>query len=310
LIRINEDYLKKLEKCGSGSFGVVYKVNDKTAYKIYEETTRVCNMHVLVNPIMKYNKVKLNRLINLDKKIIKTDLVQDVIFVNNKFKGVKIKYYDGKLLNRLMEEDYSIKKEVANQLYNNAMELNENYIYPTDYKLNNIMYVDDSVKIIDLDDRYTKVYKLYNKRLEKEVCYGLGDSIKTFFNEYDYYNVINRDLPDLITRKKYDHMYDFESIKKYLEDKDESYNYIFIDKDSNFELVKKLAQDKNNRIVYLYKYSMSEKEDKNNILWNYKKNNIDIFDTTEFSKSHLYFCDFNVRDASDLTKEKVLSKKI
>lgn len=50
------------------------------------------------------------------------------------------------------------------KLVRNSQELTRFRIYPLDLKLDNIMYVDGQVKIIDLDDLYTKYMLIPSRR--------------------------------------------------------------------------------------------------------------------------------------------------
>ena len=46
------------------------------------------------------------------------------------------------------------------------------------------MYVDGEVKLIDLDDTFTKYFLFANRILERDSIGGLDESIKTLFGEY------------------------------------------------------------------------------------------------------------------------------
>ena len=114
------------------------------------------------NPMKLYRKHRFDRMIRLDKKLEYTDLCNDVIFMDGKFSGVCIPFYGYDCLYKLLGMPFDVKMDISNQLVRNSQELTRFRIYPLDLKLDNVMYVDGQVKIIDLDDLYTKYMLIPN----------------------------------------------------------------------------------------------------------------------------------------------------
>ena len=172
------DEIKSLKFIGCGKYGNVYKFNDNKIIKLYKEYGYYEYGKLSIYNIPS-NKFKL--LKKKQRKIVNTDLVDDIIFVDNKPVGVSSKYVNGKTLDKIRNEiSLSIKKDISFQLINNAKELIDNGIYSLDYKLNNIMYSnDEKIKIIDLDDNLTKVSRLNNALLKylsiNKLKYTLSD---------------------------------------------------------------------------------------------------------------------------------------
>ena len=216
LIFLTDEDIKKYEVIGSGGFGTIYK-NGSKVYKIYHEYVYDEFHCQYINPSLKYRHFKLNRLINLNKKIKKTDLIEDVIFLNNKFSGVVMPYYEGTTLNNIMDKSIKYKIGLSKQLLENSKELTNKYIYPMDYKLNNLMVSNDEIKIIDLDDIFTKVSIMPNFFNYKRFIFGLDATIKTFLNEYQIYFLNKNIVYNLEIRKQLKSNFTYEDIDRFVE---------------------------------------------------------------------------------------------
>ena len=196
MINLSKKDIEKFELIGQGGFGQIYRKDDKV-YKIYREKIKTMMGSVVKNPSLKYNSIKLNRLINLNNKLKKNNLIENLIFINGKFQGVVMPYYEGILLSRTMEKPLEEKIEIAYQIVEKAKELTQNFIYPLDYKLNNIILENNEVKILDLDDYYTKVDLFVNPIHKRKCIRGLDETIKTYFHEFKTFQLPKEIAPNL-----------------------------------------------------------------------------------------------------------------
>lgn len=276
MINISENELNKLERVGSGGFGSVYKVGDK-AYKIYTEYIKTGYDTTRLNPMLKNSSLVLNkmdRLIKINHRIEHTDLIEDTIFINNKFRGVVMPFYNGIRLFDIINEPLIDKIKYARKYLECARELTLNHIYPTDYKLNNVLLVDDEIKIIDLDDPFTKVRIISDPLLNKKSIIIFDETIKAFFKENDYHYFLVK-LKDYITYKTPNYNDNYEGIIDYINDKTIEHNYVFIDLNSNYDLSFDFVDD-NSRVVLLYDEYNNDKII--NIVKSFNEKNIQIYD--------------------------------
>ena len=109
MINLDNINLDKLEQIARGGFGVVYKDGPK-AIKIYHRSVKTRDGSLSVNPSLLLNKRKLSRLLKRNEKIKNTDLIEDIVCLNNKYVGVVYPYYDGITLNECM--DYPIESRI------------------------------------------------------------------------------------------------------------------------------------------------------------------------------------------------------
>ena len=237
MINISKEELDDLEIIDSGNFGIIYKKGNKI-YKIYKDEIKTDNYSMIKNPLLN-NKVltlnKLNKLIGIRHLIKNTDLIENIIYVDNKLSGVVMPYYDGKTLCDLGNEAFTKRIEYSYKLLNNTKELTNYYIYPTDIRLKNVMVVKDEVKIIDLDDNFTKVKYLKDLILERKTYSMLDNTIKYYLKEYDYRHY-ERDVFDLINYEANKCNKSYDDIKTYLDYKKIKSNLLFIDEKYNTHL--------------------------------------------------------------------------
>lgn len=250
MINLTKDEIKNLEYVGNGNFGRVYRKGNM-AYKIYKDEVKTIYGQYVTNPALNYNPIKLNQLIKTGNKLRHTDLINDKIFVEGKFKGVTYPYYDGFTLDILMYEPIQKKIGIAKQLVRNAKELTDNHIYPTDYKLKNMVLQNGQVKIIDLDDSLTKIHWIPNHICKNKSIRILDETIKTYFDEYRHYNV-SSEITDKIERKLPQPNKKYEDINAYINEKSIPFNYIFVSDDTDINIVKTLLKTKLYRIIYVY----------------------------------------------------------
>jgi len=185
---ITKEELEKLRYIGSGAFGSVYTDEDMTIKK-YHTLVKAALGNYVNNPCLKLKRRKFKRLNERDKKIQYTDTLVDEVYIDGKFCGVKKKYYDGQVLQKFNSCPLKIKKQYLCELVRNAKELSKNRIYYFDYKTNNVIVTKQGqIKIIDLDDSYTKA---------------------TLFPNFHYRGVSLRKLRDMVIDFLYDNQLDF-----------------------------------------------------------------------------------------------------
>ena len=299
MINIKRCDLNNLEKVNSGIFGTVYRDND-LAYKIYNNHCydRRTGMNYN-NPMKLYRKHRINRMIRLDKKLEYTDLCNDVIFMDGEFSGVCIPFYGYDSLYKLLGMPFDVKMDISNQLVRNSQELTRFRIYPLDLKLDNIMYVDGQVKIIDLDDLYTKYMLIPSRRYKRTSINRLDGTIKNFLGDYDLCRFKEFQNGNGIVRPKYKQNYDYDGVIDYLDDKNKKREFLIVD-------YKLLDEETIPRLLSLEGYNIIITCNKNEIdkakslisriVSNINEHNGSVFDIIEYEDIDRYFTNFNVGD--------------
>lgn len=300
--------LKELEYIGSGTFGKVYKDDDKKL-KIFHDEIKIDGGWFCKNPALKHNKIKNWLLIRRNKKILHTDLITDTIHINGMFKGTITKFQSGITLVKAHNElDFNQKLNAAHELITNVSELIQNNIYPLDLKLNNIVYDEDEeignkVRLIDLDDSLTRVTLLPSYRLQKKCLHGLKSTVINFFTNQTYEclttNITER-LGAYKLRRKYKDMKSFESIYDFLNQLEHQKKFLFIKDDNNMdELINKLLHspylDGFDIVLLLSKVSTKYI---NELLDKFESNGLCIFDVFENTDDDIYpfISDYNSND--------------
>ncbi len=309
MIQISKEDLKSYREILSGQFGVVYQVNDDYVYKIYNPTLYHSSGHEYKNPALKMSKKKIRLLMNAGKSLQYTDVLKDVVFLDNKFAGIALPYYNGGTITDILSKPYAVKRETSRQLLRNAKELNEHYIYPMDYKLNNIMMHNGDVKIIDLDDPLTKVDAHRNKHHLKNSTIILGDTIYTIFNEFKV-----RPFSDDITRqlaKPYPNLTkSISSIEDYLNIKDDDTPFLIIDNSSDLKRLKSLLSSHEFRILYhCFDRNYNDFYYQHFIDY-YEKQGIHLFDFLGFDHFYDYYLqDYAPCEVYELKEKSFVKKK-
>ena len=304
MVSIKSRDLLDLERVGAGNFGTIYKNNDDV-YKIYHEKVRTEYDTFHPNPSLKLNKSRIARYMRLDKKLLYTDLIKDIIYIDGKFGGIVLPYYDGETLIKTLDRPVEEKIETAYQLVRNSKELTDNNIYPLDYKLNNIMLVDGNVKFIDLDDTFTFFTTIPSPFRKREVIKNLDKTIKTYFNDINLYPFTEEIIEALSCNRTINKSY--KEIAQYISDKSKRHNYLFIEKTTDIKKNMHLIQNNDFRTIYVYNgpnTEISEMEIKRLL-----EENIDIYDIVSASMMRKYIRSIFYDECIGIRDDKVLNLK-
>lgn len=304
MVSIKSKDLLDLKRVGAGNFGTIYKNGDKV-YKIYHQMVRTEYDSFCPNPSLKLDKSRIIKYTKLDKKLLYTDLVKDIIYVDGKFGGVVMPYYDGETLFKTLDQPIEQKVKVAYQLVRNSKELTDNNIYPFDYKLNNIMLVDGNVKFIDLDDTFTFFSKFPSPFRTKEVVKSLDKTIKTYFNDINTYPFTKKIIKKLSCNRQPNITY--QELSQYIDDKSQKHNYLFIDSSVDTPTNMRLLKDSNYRTIYVYSGSDNELSEQN--IKRLLEKTIDLYDVVSASMMRKYIRSINYNECIGLNDNKVLNLK-
>ena len=304
MININNCDLEDLIPLDNGSFGDVYQIDRDTCYKIYH--SKIINVMGIFcdNPALSVPISKLERLKRRASSLVHTSTVKDLIYIDGKFGGVSIPYYDGRLLNEFISSPFKIKRDLSNQLIRNHIELNNHLIYPFDYKLNNVMVVNNEIKIIDLDDVFTMVPKFYlphysflsNISLSKCIASLFGSKRKVPFS-YDVTSNLNKNRNIKRTSS-------IISLELQLLLRDKPHNFSIISKNDDLS---KIEMDKSSNILFLYEKNMSN-NDILRVITKLKEKDLSLFDLLEREDLDDYFTNYNTLECSDIHGNSVYQK--
>ena len=294
MVNIDERQLRDLSKISSGNFGNIYRAGDNV-FKVYEPKIKTTVGTLDNNPMLRdsYKVIsRLQKLIELNKKVKKTDLITDLLYVDGKFRGGVLPYYDGLELTKVMDKPLKDKIEYSRKLLENARELSKHHIYPTDYKLINLLLVGNQIKIIDLDDIFTKVGIRYAPMYHKECIYGLYETIAALLNENRYHCYIS-EADGLIVPHKSKIDGTFESIESYLDDKEEDHSYIFLDETTDLDIYSDALYLNDIRVVVL---NHGDKETLLRLLDELNRRCIRIYDVIDAKVLYQYLNDSSYSD--------------
>ncbi len=294
MITINEEDISKLEEIGSGKYGTVYRISDSIAYKIYHKSVKDKEGFYIKNPALKHAKRRLAKLKRKKDKLLYTDVLDDIIYIDGKIGGISIPYYDGCVLEDLRDSGYTLKRDVMEQLRRNHQELIDYYIYPHDYHLKNVMYVDNEVKIIDLDDplTYSCIFpnflsNLISSSRVNDVAYELFCDDRWFYN----YNI------KVLLDKKYNYNIDAQDwLDSYFEEKEKITDYLFIDKDSDISIIKSFIDSHQVRILLLVDRENTTDKDIIDILHRLANENIRVYELVDSNNIGLFTNNYPIRN--------------
>ena len=302
MINISSSEIKQMEKIGSGTFGTVY-LKDNEIFKVYHEKIRTHNIisgsyNVIPNPCLKYNIVKYQYLKN------NTVLINDVLFIDGIFSGIIMKYYRGKTFKEYMNNPIEEKNKMVKELLISSKKLTDNYIYPLDYKENNIILSNDKVQIIDLDDKLTKILNPIYKRKSIKV---LDNSIRRFIGDIDYnlYTNNKESIQNFITKKEESINDSYDKIEEYINKIMIKHNYILISEESNIDSYISLLRNPNYRVIYIYK-SIDNIEIK---LLDLLKKNIKIYNIIPKNKIKEFISSISYKDLLNIKENSILKVK-
>lgn len=297
MIRISNDDLQNLERKGSGTFGTIYKVDDNTAYKIYHVTVADdYSGRAIYNPTLSIPRVHYTELIKRSKKLKYTGGIKDIIYVDGQFGGVCIPYYDGVKLNTLMDEPLNVKIDLSRELIRNCKELTGHFIFPTDYKLNNILLSDGKIQLIDLDDKRTHVFFTPCVLIRSLSINALGETIQTFLKDFDRYPLKNKVTKEL-DRPKCFYSNKYYKIEKYLDEREKTRNFLFVDDDTEIDDIKEFVTMYGYNIVYLLNCRLSNTDEYLKIIQSYREKGLKIYDFCLKDRLDKYFEIENTNEA-------------
>ena len=308
MIHIKRQDLDNLRRIGRGGFGIVYQKDEDTAYKIYTPTVLNFNDMEVSNPALLRSKRKYNYIISIGKKLNYTDLVQDCIYIDGKFGGISIPYYDGPTLRHLKNANFSIKRNIAHQIIRNAKELENHHIYPTDYKLANMIYVGDEVKFIDLDDTRTLYQRRTNKPHKINCVRKIDQTLDDFFHETGYrpYSLtvaskLDKNQP-VVTIKSY------EDILTKFKEKERPHKILLINADSDLDVISSFLRDNLYDVFFVYDKKVLDDDYFMNVINRLHSYNIPIHKLICRTDTNQIFSDYNTEECT-MSYEKNLIKK-
>lgn len=289
--------ITNLEDIDLGTYGAVYKKGD-SAIKLYHNT--ICCYR---NPCLKFKKKKFWLLRRRNQLIKYTHLIDDVVFVKDKFVGVTYPFIEGNILDDFIGKKFSIKKEICYQLIRNAKELTDYHIYPLDYKLNNILYDQDgNVQIIDLDDIWTKVTTVNHPTYLYRSLYSLRRAIINFsensqvYNYFDYFSdQIGLDIHQYGVEFKNKKLLSYQLLREYVHLKYQKFCPVFVDctnfehiSDIRFEVLVRLQEYASAKIILVFGDEIAK--DQNfckEMVTLYKSHFVDIYDLLVVKKENV-----------------------
>ena len=283
MLSLKEMDVRNLKLVGKGRYGSVYKVNDDLAVKLYNDSDKF----VFGNPNLRKKRRAL-KIKRIGKDIHYSDLVKDLAYVDGRYAGIVIPYYDGSVLCKMMDAPFELKMEISRQLVRNCKELTEHHIYPTDFKLNNMMYVDGEAKLIDLDDTFTKYFYINSEVYRKDAIAGLDECIKAFFGDYAYgcyFNwlrlFLSREIPETMT--------EYSDIDSYLDEKEVPSKYLFIYTDSDIEEIKRIVREDDYKFVLICRDSILREDNYVDFFNEMGRHGLNVYDAVRDNNIDLFF---------------------
>lgn len=309
MISVRKEELDQYEQLGSGKYGIVYQINDEIAYKIYRETIMGRDGFPMINPVLCSSKDRIKRLLKRSKELEYTDLIQDIIIIDGHFGGVCIPYYPGCPFETLRYSNYELKKEISRQLIRNNQELKDHLIYPMDYHPGNIMVVNDTAKIIDLDDALTRICRIPNPFFQRTSQRRLNETIQDVFGEFDI-SLYNKRLIKELKRKRSSYSTSNNWFEQFIEEKEQIKDYLLIHENSNLEEIKELLRNHSFRVIYVLNEKIEDMDKLSKIIDFFQREGISLFDIVLKEKIEHYFTNFPYDNRIIVEEEgKVLKKK-
>ena len=299
--------LKDLEKIGDGKFGIAYKKDDNTVYKIYHEKIEDVMGIKQDNPALEYKRRKMNKLIKVNNKLKYTKTINDIIMINGAFYGVVMPYFGNTTVSTMINKSFKITADIARQLIRNNKELINNNIYPFDYKSNNLMYVDREVKIIDLDDILTHVTSVPNPLFKKRTDISINDTIINLLRDMPVIN-ISKEISKNLSRRRIKPLESLSKTLEILDERENINNFIIISDLNDIDRLKEVIKNNNYNVIYKV-IGSNESRVIENIYDKITKEGIKLFDIYQDIEEDYYFNRYNTKECIEI-KNKELIKRI
>ena len=296
MIKLTRDEFNKLERIqfAGGFFGSLYKVDDKTAYKIYYGTVRNIIGLPMNNPTLSTNILHYKLLLSRKDKIKKSHLPEDLVYVDKKFKGVKLNYLNGEKLSNIHNLSYDKRLNISYSILDKGKELTKHLIYHTDFKTNNMLLDGDTVHIIDLDDVKTHAFIIPSILFRTFSITSLGNVIQDVMGLYDH-ELLRDNLHEELKREKSFRAKTYKRIEEYLEERQIERDIFYIDKNTDINELKNNTKVLDKDIVYLFE--PDERPKTKQIFDNLKLYNIPLYDFVLSLNQNKYKEIENIRNA-------------
>ncbi len=307
MVHITSLELDNLEKLAGGGFGTIYKKDDHTAYKVYVKDMYDAFGTVTKNPSLKYPSLRLYLLRKKGDSLKYTDVFSDYLFVDGEFAGVVIPLYHGKSLVECRDIPIEDKIDISKQVVRNSKELTDHFIYPTDYKLGNILFVNGEVKFIDLDDILTKVSYGPNFLRLNEAIIGIGDTIYSFFYEFAY-KPYSFTVKNLLLKEEAPHFSTYEDIYQYLELKKKKKSFLTIDHNSDLSVAKDFLSNHSHHVIFQCPDTYYHGEYYQSIIEELKRNGILLYDFVFPNEKDYLPYQFSIEEELELKGKQFVKK--
>ena len=275
-------------KIGDGTFGTVYQIDSKTAYKIYhKQITSIMGIYY-PNPVFDLPMKRFTRLKNRCKKLKYTESIQDIIYLNGKFGGVVLPYYEGETLDYFTKSSFSVKRDLSCQLIRNHKELMNHFIFPKDYKLNNIMVSNGNIKILDLDDTFTSCPIIPLPFYQSESNFSLSKLLINFFEDRDKISFSSY-IVSKLNRTRFVRTTSLSTIEKKLEERDKPHRFYLFDSSCSMD---EIPEDPTYKLLCFYSDGFRNTE-ASYVLESLSKKNLKLFDFVREDELDSYFNNFN-----------------
>ena len=294
---VNFDFkeLKDMDYLGRGLFSKVYKKDDNTAYKIYEKYIKT-EWGKIKNPDLRINMLHYYLLMSRRKNIKGTDLLSDIVYIDNVKYGVVVKPYNGPTLFECNDLSLQRKGELSKVLVDKVKELHRHLIYPCDVRVHNAILEDGDIKLIDLDDEHTHALlypsPLFYTLSMKSLCNATVD----FLGRVGHYYTEDH-IHDLLSRDKNYLSLTYKGIERHIDKRvNTERSFIFISDDTDLSKLKDNDSTYTNDLVYIVKEDTPQ-EALPGIVRKLQVYNLPLYDFIELDKIPKYKEVENIREA-------------
>ena len=233
--------------------------------------------------------------------------------MNGFFAGIVIPFYEGRYLYHLKDFTFSEKYSAAKQMVRNGKELHQHFIYPDDYKLDNmILDPNGVVKFFDLDDVFTKVWIVPSFYLNMECNFGLFETIQAFFDE-DASRPYHLDVRKALKREYEPLSFHYSKMLDYIERKNKDHSFVIASQDSDISKLQEFLSSHPYSLLYRIPVNSPSDDDSYyfQIIQRFKELGIPIYDFLKpYDLIDVYSNNFRTVDSVELKgKEFVKCKK-